>query len=155
MEGVRWHSSRTSSSWQAFMSIIKQVCRSPSWVAWANDSYRFIFPAAALLQDQARLSQQPDPGLKQALSRPHSRTPYCPGCPGLTCLMALPGPPQRLGDYGNQETLLSPQLSPMFQTGLRPQSVKLLPGKSNEQGKREGSHQVRESFLSCSLGSKQ
>lgn len=33
------------------MSIIKQVCRSPSWVAWANDSYRFIFPAAALLQD--------------------------------------------------------------------------------------------------------
>ena len=78
-------------------------------------AYRFIFPAAALLQDQARLSQQPDPGLKQALSRPHSRTPYCPGCPGLTCLTALPGPPQRLGDYGNQETLLFlPSIPPCF-----------------------------------------
>lgn len=63
--GVRWQSSRTSSSWQAFMSIIKQVCRSPSWVAWANDSYRFIFPAADFAARRENLSQQPDPGLNK------------------------------------------------------------------------------------------
>lgn len=75
MEGVRWQSSRTSSSWQAFMSIIKQVCRSPSWVAWANDSYRFIFPAAALLQDQLGLSQQPKPRTQYPASNVPQQTP--------------------------------------------------------------------------------
>lgn len=43
------------------MSIIRQVCRSPSCVAWAKDSYRFIFPAAALLEGDggARVSEEP------------------------------------------------------------------------------------------------
>ena len=64
--------------------------------------------------------------------------------------------PQGLGDLWELgDTLLFPHLSPVFQTGLRPQLVKkLLSGESKEQ-EREGSGQVRESFLSCSSGSEQ
>lgn len=73
------------------MSIIRQVCRSPSCVAWANDSYRFIFPAAALLQEDRRASAR--------------RPAPAPGRGRPTIYFVLSLLPKGSVTYGHQDTL--------------------------------------------------